>query len=319
MSKVSSEHWQQLKEVFEGAVERSGAERIAFLDEACAGDTSVREEGESLLQVYEKAGSVMESPAVGSAAESLVGEQNQLEVGQRVNHYEIVAPIGVGGMGEVYLAKDTTLGRLVAIKLLPEYVSSDPERLRRFRQEARSASRLSHPNVCVIHEVGETDEGRPFIAMEYIEGVILRERMNDGKMKLGEVLHIAIQIADALTAAHRSGIVHRDIKPENIILRQDGYGKGLEFGLAKLSGINKLDSQSTMSTLLVNSTPGMVMGTVAYMSPEQARGVVVDVRTDIWSLGVVLYEMLSGHPPFSGATPTHAVVSIAEKEQPPPY
>jgi len=316
MSKVSSEHWQQVKEVFKGAVERSGAERIAFLDHACAGDPSLREELDSLLQSYQKAGSFMESPAVAAAAESLVGVQHQLEVGQRVNHYEIVAPIGEGGMGEVYLAKDTTLGRLVAIKLLPEYVSGDPERLRRFRQEARSASRLSHPNVCVIHEVGETDEGRPFIAMEYIEGVTLRERINNGEMKLGEVLHTAIQIAEALAAAHQSGIIHRDIKPENIIVRQDGYVKVLDFGLAKLSGTNKLDSQSTTSTLLVNSTPGMVMGTVAYMSPEQARGVVVDARTDVWSLGVVLYEMLSGHPPFSGATPTDVVVAIVEKDQP---
>jgi eukaryotic-like serine/threonine-protein kinase len=316
MSNVNKEHWQQLKEVFEGALERQGADRAQFLDRVCTGEVAVREEVESLLRSYGEAGSFMEGPAVAFAAESLVGEQNKLVVGQLVKHYEIIAPIGEGGMGEVYLAKDTILGRRVALKVLPEYVGKDPDRLRRFKQEARSASTLNHPNVCVIHEIGETDDGRPFIAMEHIEGVTLRQRMSERTMKLGDVLQVAIQIADALAVAHEAGIVHRDIKPENIMIRRDGYVKVFDFGLAKLTERRFSGANATMSTLLANSSPGTVMGTAAYMSPEQARGVSVDERTDIWSLGVVLYEMVSGRPPFVGQTPTDVVVAIVEKEPP---
>jgi predicted Ser/Thr protein kinase len=225
MNRVDEQHWQRVKEVFESALERQGAERAEFLEQVCATDMALREEVESLLRSYGEAGSFMESPAVAAAARSLVGEQKKLVVGQLVKHYQILAPIGEGGMGEVYLAKDTVLGRRVALKVLPEYVVKDPDRLRRFKQEARSASTLNHPNVCVIHEIGETADGRPFIAMEYIEGVTLRQRMNDRPMKLGDALDVAIQIADALTAAHEAGIVHRDIKPENIMIRRDGYVK----------------------------------------------------------------------------------------------
>src|SRR5690242_9583647 len=302
--------WQRVKEIFDGALERHGDERAAFLDRACDGDAGVREEVESLLRSYEVAGSLMESPAVAHA-----DLEQKLTPGQRVKHYQIVNLIGEGGMGEVYLATDTTLGRRVALKVLPTFVSKDPERLRRFTQEARAASRLSHPNVCVVHEIGETDDGRPFIAMEYVEGVTLRQRMREHAMKLGDVLDIAIQIADALTAAHEAGIVHRDIKPENIVLRPEGYVKILDFGLAKLTERYKGVSHATMSTLLFDSSPGTVIGTAAYMSPEQARGVGVDERTDVWGLGVVLYEMASGRPPFTGETPTDVVVAIVEKEQ----
>jgi serine/threonine protein kinase/Tol biopolymer transport system component len=316
MSKVNPEHWQQVKKAFEGALERQGAERAQFLDRVCIGEASLRAEVESLLRSYGEAESFMESPAIAFAAESLVGEQNRLPVGQLVKHYEIISSIGEGGMGEVYLAKDTVLGRRVALKVLPEYVGKDPDRLRRFKQEARTASTLNHPNVCVIHEIGATDDGRPFIAMEHIEGVTLRQRMNERAMKLGDVLDIAIQVADALTAAHEAGIVHRDIKPENIMIRRDGYVKVFDFGLAKLTERRHARPTATMSTLLVNSSPGMVMGTAAYMSPEQARGVSVDERTDIWSLGVVLYEMVSGRPPFVGETPTDVVVAIVEREPP---
>jgi serine/threonine protein kinase len=312
MSRVNSEHWQQVKQVFEEAIRRPLEQRLRFIEEACVGDVALREEVESLLRSHEEAGSFMESPAIAAAAESLVSAKITL-VGQQLKHYEIVSLIGEGGMGEVYVAKDTTLGRRVAVKFLPEYVGSNPDRLRRFKQEARTASALSHPNVCVIHEISETDDGRPFIAMEYIEGVTLRQRMNDRAMKLGNALDIAIQIADALTAAHEAGVVHRDIKPENIMIRRDGYVKVLDFGLAKLTERPSLDDSPTMSTLL-NSSPGTVMGTAGYMSPEQARGVAVDVRTDIWSLGVVLYEMVAGRPPFAGATPTDVVVAIVEKE-----
>jgi len=283
-----------------------------FLDRACDGDAGVREEVESLLRSYEVAGSFMESPALAHA-----DLEQKLTPGQRVKHYQIVNLIGEGGMGEVYLATDTTLGRRVALKVLPAFVSKDPERLRRFTQEARAASRLSHPNVCVVHEIGETDDGRPFIAMEYVEGMTLRQRIRSQSMKLGDVLDIAIQIAEGLIAAHEAGIVHRDIKPENIIIRPEGYVKILDFGLAKLTERHKSATTTTMPTLLFHSTPGVVIGTAAYMSPEQARGIAVDERTDIWGLGVVLYEMASGRAPFTGETPTDVVVAIVERDQPP--
>jgi len=320
MSDTDPQRWQRVKEIFEGALGRHGAERESFLEQCCEGDADVREEVESLLRSYEVAGSFMEEPAVAQAADDLAAEQ-KLTPGQRVNHYQIVNLIGEGGMGEVYLATDTTLGRRVALKVLPAFVSKDPERLRRFTQEARAASRLSHPNVCVVHEVGETDDGRPFIAMEYVEGMTLRQRIRSHAMKLGDVLDIAIQVADALTAAHESGIVHRDIKPENIVIRPEGYVKILDFGLAKLTAKltegHKSATTTTMPTLLFHSSPGVVIGTAAYMSPEQARGVAVDERTDIWGLGVVLYEMASGHAPFTGETATDVVVAIVEREQSP--
>lgn len=314
MSDTDPQRWQRVKEIFDGALERQGAEREAFLDRACDGDGEVREEVESLLRSYEVAGSFMESPAVANAAHDL---EQKLTLGQRIKHYQIVNLVGEGGMGEVYLATDTILGRRVALKVLPTFVSKDPERLRRFTQEARAASRLSHPNVCVVHEIGETDDGRPFIAMEYVEGMTLRQRIRNQAMKLGDVLDIAIQIAEGLIAAHEAGIIHRDIKPENIIIRAEGYVKILDFGLAKLTERHKSATTTTMPTLLFHSTPGVVIGTAAYMSPEQARGVSVDERTDIWGLGVVLYEMASGRAPFTGETPTDVVVAIVERDQPP--
>jgi serine/threonine protein kinase/Tol biopolymer transport system component len=313
MSRVNPQHWQQVKEVFEGALERYGADRAEFLERACAGDVALRQEVESLLRSYREAGSFMESPAVAGAARSLVGEQKKLTVGQLVKHYQILAAIGEGGMGEVYLGKDTILGRRVALKVLPESVGKDPDRLRRFKQEARSASMLNHPNVCVIHEIGETEDGRPFIAMEYIAGLTLRKRLNERAVKLGDALDIAIQVADALATAHEAAIVHRDIKPENIMIRRDGYVKVFDFGLAKLTERRHTSSDPATATL-PDSSPGMVMGTAAYMSPEQARGLSVDERTDIWSLGVVIYEMVSGGAPFTGETPTDVVVAIVEKE-----
>src|SRR5215207_419486 len=316
MSNSDPQRWQRVKEIFEGALERQGAEREAFLNRACHGDTDVHEEVDSLLRSYEVAGSFMEAPAVAQAADDLASEQ-KLTPGQRVKHYQIVNLIGEGGMGEVYLAKDTILGRRVALKVLPAFVSKDPERLRRFTQEARAASRLSHPNVCVVHEIGETDDGRPFIAMEYVEGMTLRQRIRSHAMKLGDVLDIAIQVAEGLIAAHEAGIVHRDIKPENIIIRPEGYVKILDFGLAKRTERHKSATTTTMPTLLFHSTPGVVIGTAAYMTPAQARGVAVDERTDIWGLGVVLYEMASGRAPFAGETPTDVVVAIVEREQPP--
>jgi serine/threonine protein kinase/Flp pilus assembly protein TadD len=235
-----------------------------------------------------------------------------------IKHYKIKSPLGAGGMGEVYLAEDTRLRRRVALKFLPSHFTSDPNHLRRFELEARAVASLSHPNVCTIHEVVETEERQLCIVMEYVNGITLRQRMAAGQMKIGDALDVAIQVAAALSAAHATGIVHRDIKPENVMLRSDGLVKVLDFGLAKLAPLNTSSSGAEAQTeLLVQTNPGIVMGTVHYMSPEQARGKNVDVRTDIWSLGVVLYEMLTNHPPFTGETSSHLIVSILESEPPP--
>ncbi|MEK6282992.1 MAG: protein kinase [Acidobacteriota bacterium] len=231
--------------------------------------------------------------------------------------YRILSTLGRGGMGEVYLAEDSRLGRRVALKLLPSDFTNDPDRLARFEREARAASALNHPNILTIYEVGSFD-GRQFIAAEYVEGESLRQRQVHSRLKLNEVLEMTIQVASALAAAHQAGIVHRDIKPDNIMLRPDGYAKVVDFGLAKLTEKSKSGADTSMSTMLqVDTGTGVVMGTTAYMSPEQARGLELDARTDIWSLGVVLYEMLSGSMPFKGNTQSDLVVSILERDPAP--
>jgi eukaryotic-like serine/threonine-protein kinase len=235
--------------------------------------------------------------------------------GARLGHYEIKSQIGAGGMGEVYLAQDTKLDRKVAIKFLNEEFSRDSDKLNRFIQEAKAASALNHPNILTVYEVGEVD-GKNYISTELIDGQTLRELISQKEaLQLKPILKIGVQVAEALSAAHQAGIIHRDIKPENIMIRRDGYAKVLDFGLAKLSEPKAIATGSEDATRVqVNTTPGMVMGTVSYMSPEQARGNVTDARTDVWSLGVVLYEMLAGKVPFTGETVNHTIVSILEKE-----
>lgn len=237
-----------------------------------------------------------------------------LSVGTKLGRYEIRSLIGAGGMGEVYLATDTELDRTAAIKILPEELASDKQRLQRFVQEAKSASALNHPHIITIYEIGSYGDSK-FIATEFIDGDTLRKRMNHG-MKLFEVLEIAAQIASALAAAHAAGIVHRDIKPENVMVRRDGYAKILDFGLAKLTETVSADTEAP-TRAMVNTGAGTVMGTASYMSPEQAKGVHVDARTDLWSLGALLYEMTSGHLPFAGETPTETISLILQKEPPP--
>jgi len=236
--------------------------------------------------------------------------------GESFGKYKILSEIGKGGMGEVYLAQDTNLNRKVAIKFLSEEFSKDSEKLNRFIQEAQATSALNHPNILTVYEIDEA-EGKRYIATEYIEGETLRNSLGRKEyITLNRILKIAIQVSEALSAAHAAGIIHRDIKPENIMIRKDGYAKVLDFGIAKLTGKKDVKDVSLDSETkaLVKTSPGMAMGTVSYMSPEQARGKETDARTDIWSLGVVLYEMLAGKVPFKGETTNHTVVSILEKE-----
>ena len=236
-----------------------------------------------------------------------------LQEGSSVSHYRIHSKIGAGGMGEVYLATDTLLDRKVALKILPAEVTSNGQRIRRFLQEAKAASSLNHPHIITIHEVGQADSTY-FIATEFIDGQPLRVIVKREQLQLERIIDIAIQIASALTAAHDVNIVHRDIKPENIMLREDGYVKVLDFGLAKLMRQSVLDPEAST---MVNTADGIVLGTLSYMSPEQARGLEVDARTDIWSLGVVLYEMVTGRPPFEGTTTSDVLASLLDREPSP--
>ncbi|MFL6209565.1 MAG: protein kinase domain-containing protein [Pyrinomonadaceae bacterium] len=314
---MTPEHWQQIEELFHAALARKPDERADFLARACAGDEALRSEVESLLRSHALGESFIEESAADVAAEMLAGGQAKLAAGRRIGHYEIKRLLGAGGMGEVYLAEDMRLGRPVALKLLPAQFTAEQDRVRRFEQEARAASALNHPNIVTIHEIGQTDSAR-FIATEFIAGETLRRRMDSTRMALGEVLDITTQVASALAAAHEVGVVHRDIKPDNIMLRPDGYVKVLDFGLAKLVEQRKLAAQpEAPPRAKVKTQTGMVLGTVTYMSPEQARGEEVDVRTDIWSLGIMLYELLAGRVPFAGKTPSHVIVSLLEDEPPP--
>src|SRR5215208_4423157 len=308
---MTPERYQQIGEIYHSALELGPKQRVAFLAQACADDEELLREVESLIASNEQAGEFIHAPALEVAAELLTTDQCDLLPGKSLGPYTILELLCTGGMGEVYLAQDSRLGRRVALKLLPDHFVTNEERLRRSRQEARAASALNHPNNITIHEIGEA-ETTHYIVTEFIEGETLRALLIRDRLELVKALDIATQTASALAAAHVAGIVHRDIKPENIMLRRDGYVKVLDFGIAKL-----MPSPSMSMGLSFETSPGLVVGTANYMSPEQAQGLKIDERTDIWSLGVVLYEMVTGQLPFKGKTPSHTVVSIVEQQVPP--
>ena len=309
---MTPERHEQIAKLYHSALKLVPGERAAFLETACADDLLLRKEVESLLALDEQAEHFIESPAVVVAAELLTEESARLPIGHTVGFYRILSPLGAGGMGEVYLAEDTRLGRKIALKLLPVRFTKDADRLRWFEKEAHAASALNHPNIITIHDIGQI-EGRHFIATEFINGQTLRQKILQQPMKLEEAIDITIQAANALAAAHEAGVVHRDIKPENIMLRTDGYVKVLDFGLAKLIQPTGVDPEGTTFAKSLTET-GTVMGTARYMSPEQARGQRVDERSDIFSLGVVLYEMVAGQSPFSGATTADVIAAILGKD-----
>lgn len=314
---MSPERWQQVSRIFKSAISLDGEARAAYVVDQCGADSSLRSEVEKLLASHQRASAenFIGGRAADDGAVLLVEDvelKPRLEKGQQLGSYLILDQLGAGGMGEVYLAKDSRLERTVALKVLSPDISEDQRRMRRFRQEAKVASSLNQPNLLTIFEFGEV-EGLTFLATEFIDGETLRTHLHRDRLKLPETLDIAIQVLTALEAAHEARIVHRDIKPENVMIRhRDRLVKVLDFGLAKVTESGShVDTEAATE---FKTTPGVLMGTINYMSPEQARAMTVDERTDIWSVGVMLYEMVAGVMPFGGPTTSHTLVQIIEQE-----
>lgn len=311
---MHASRWKEIDGLLQECLDLDYEASAQLLNQIGERDADLKAKVEALLALDAEGWDFIESAAIESAAPFLVQGQPQLAPGDRVAHYEIIELIGRGGMGEVYVAKDQILNRTVALKFLAAEYTQDKDRLLRFQREAQAASALNHPHILTIHELGNVD-GQQFIATELIEGETLRQRLVRAPITLVEALDITIQVAGALAAAHRVEIIHRDIKPENVMLRPDGYIKVLDFGVAKLAAhsdhhtVSRLPEKSDLSS-------GLLMGTVPYMSPEQASGGQIDPRSDIFSLGVVLYEMLAGHPPFQGEDPAEVVNSVLHQEPP---
>jgi serine/threonine protein kinase len=301
------ERWARVEELLDLALDLTGDERNALLERECVGDPQLRINVERLLQACDEADGFLTSPLdtyVLPFLAAIPSSEDGLSAGAIVSHYEILQRVGEGGMGIVYKARDLRLGRSVALKFLPRSLGTDDVARARLEREARTVSALDHPHLAVVHEIGETEDGQRFIAMAWYEGRTLRAMIDDGPVPLADAMRIAVQTAAAAAAAHRAGVVHRDIKPSNVIVTADGSVRLLDFGIAKIPGADL-------------TREGTTVGTVAYMSPEQTRGDVVDQRTDVWSLGVLLYEMLAGRRPFRGATEQAVIYSIRNDEPEP--
>ncbi len=321
---MDPERWACIERLYSSALEQDERQRPAFLERGCEGDEELRREVESLLLSTETNGPFLEVNALELEARALAKEQNHSQetpargpvalIGTTISRYQVIEHLGGGGMGVVYKAKDTRLGRLVALKFLADSVTKSPDALERFERETRAASALNHPNICTVHDTGQ-HEGYPFLVMELLEGQSLENRISKGPVPLDESMELAIQIADALDAAHKKGIIHRDIKPANIFVTTRGQAKILDFGIAKLMLGNAVSTVVVDSNYVVGTEittqigwddtphltrPGFMVGTAAYMSPEQIRCAELDGRTDIFSFGAVLYEMVTNKPAFSG-------------------
>jgi serine/threonine protein kinase len=321
---LTPERWQQISRIFKSAILLDNEARAAYVSSQCGTDESLRGEVEKLIESHGKANAdnFMEGVAAEAAAPFLTNDQGEprqevLNKGQRFGSYVILDSIGTGGMGEVYLARDSRLDRTVALKVLSPDITQDKRRMQRFRQEAKVASSLNQPNILTVYEFGEVD-GLTFLASEFIDGETLRNHLHGKRLGLAEIIDISLQVLAALDAAHEARIVHRDIKPENVMLRRrDRVVKVLDFGLAKVteskSSIVQQHSDAEAATEF-RTAPGVIMGTINYMSPEQAQARDIDERTDIWSTGVLIYEMVTGKMPFSGTTTSHTIVQILEKQ-----
>jgi eukaryotic-like serine/threonine-protein kinase len=311
---MSQERYRQIDALAEAALKLNGSGRRDFLERACGSDKDLLTQVWALVLGHESSADFLEAPAFESWARDVAASAQRSLAGREVGRYLVVAHLGSGGIGEVWLAKDKELMREVALKFLSPGLAGDSDHARRFRQEARAASALNHPGLVTIFDIGEF-EGQQFIAQEYVPGKTVRDTLAEGPISAEIAVDISVQIAAALSAAHGAGVIHRDIKPENIMIRPDGLVKVLDFGIARFLEDSAVSARGAIHVELTR--PGIILGTARYMSPEQARGLPVDGRSDLFSLGVVLYEMLTGTAPFTGATPSDILAAILTNDPPP--